>query len=157
MSGRTPTGTPVVLARERFRVTMSDTDAARVIYFGAPARWTERMLSTWLADAGAPLSKSLDSGFGDPVVHAEMSYRAPLRLDDQVSATLSLSRRTERSLTFHAAFALGPGSASVVEVWLTKAHVRFGPDGAEAVPLGGPLLAVIDAAADRAGPVFRST
>ncbi|TVT24149.1 acyl-CoA thioesterase [Amycolatopsis acidiphila] len=126
---------------------MCDTDAARLIYFGAPARWAERLLTTWLADVGCPLSKSLDSGFGDPVVHAEMTYHSPLRLDDEVNATLSLIRRTERSLTFHCGFGLGSGPATAVEVRLTKVHVRFGPDGAEAVPLAGPLLDALVAAA----------
>lgn len=136
----------VELARNRFRVTMVDTDAARVIYFGAPTRWAEQLLTTWLADVGAPLSKSLDSGFGDPVVHAEAAYHAPLRLDDQVSATLSLARRTKRSMTFRCAFALDVNASPAVEVWLTKVHVRFGPDGPESVPIDGPLLAALDAA-----------
>jgi acyl-CoA thioesterase FadM len=76
-----------------------------------------------------------------------MAYRVPLRLDDEVSATLSVSRRTERSLIFHCAFGLDSSAATAVEVWLTKVHVRFGPDGTEAVPLAGPLLAALDAAA----------
>lgn len=137
----------VVLARDRFRVTMADTDAARVIYFGAPVVWVERLLTTWLADVGAPLSESLDSGFGDPAVHLEVAYRAPLRLDDQVTGTLSLVRRSEQSLTFHCTFALGPDASPAVEVWLTKVHVRVGPDGLHAVPIDGPLRDALDAAA----------
>jgi hypothetical protein len=65
-SEEAPSERHVVLARDRFRVTMSDTDAARLIYFGAPARWAQRLLTTWLADVGTPLSKSLDSGFDAP-------------------------------------------------------------------------------------------
>jgi acyl-CoA thioesterase FadM len=147
VSGELSLGQHVVLARDWFRVTMSDTDAARVIYFGAPAQWAERLLCNWLADAGAPLSKSLDAGFGDPVVHVEMTYRGPLRLDDQVTATLSLARRTKSSMTFHFAFALDADSSPAVEVWLTKVHVHFGPGGLEAVPIAGPLLTALDAAA----------
>lgn len=141
----------VVLAGDRFRVTMSDTDAARVIYFGAPADWAERLLTGWLADVGAPLSKSLDSGFGDPAVHLEITYHAPLRLDDLVIGTLYLTRRTERSLTFHCTFALG-ADASAVDVWLTKVHVHVGQDGPRAVPIDGPLLAALKAAESGAQP-----
>jgi acyl-CoA thioester hydrolase len=56
------------LARERFRVAMSDTDAAQVIYFGAPTRWTERLVTTWLADVKHPTSELLAAGFGMPAV-----------------------------------------------------------------------------------------
>lgn len=137
----------LLLAREQFRVVMGDTDAARVIYFGAPLRWAERLMTTWFADAGLPTSNAIDSGRGYPAVRTEVAYRSPLRLDDRVFGTLSTGGVTNRSVTFHAQFATGLATAPAVEVWLTKVHVRFGVDrvdGAEAIPLDTSLLAALD-------------
>ncbi|WP_319457042.1 MULTISPECIES: acyl-CoA thioesterase [unclassified Mycobacterium] len=134
----------IVLAREQFRVVMGDTDAARVIYFGAPLGWAERLMTTWLADAGLPTSVTLDSGRGYPAVRAEVSYHSALRLDDRVFATLLTGAITNRSVTFHAQFATGFATAPAVEVWLTKVHVRFGADGSDAIPLDPSLLAAFD-------------
>ncbi|HET6735226.1 acyl-CoA thioesterase [Mycobacterium sp.] len=134
----------ILLAREQFRVVMGDTDAARVIYFGAPLGWAERLMTTWFADAGLPTSSTIDSGRGYPAVRAEVAYRSPLRLDDQVFGTLLTGAITNRSVTFHAQFATGFEAPPAVEVWLTKVHVRFDVDGSEAIPLDASLLAAFD-------------
>lgn len=113
------------LARDRFRVAMGDTDAAQVIYFGAPARWAERLATTWLADVKFPTSELLAAGFGMPAVHAELTYRSPLRLDDPVEGTLWLHRKSARSVTWRAEFTRPAESPPAVEVLLTQVHVRI--------------------------------
>lgn len=133
----------VLLARDRFRVVMGDTDAARVIYFGAPLRWSERLMTTWFADIGLPTSHTIDHGGGYPAVHTEVVYRAPLRLDDEVFATLWVDQVANSSLIFHSQFTTDPGAAPAVEMWLTKVHVRSDEDGLQAVPLDPSLLAVL--------------
>jgi acyl-CoA thioester hydrolase len=122
------------LARERFRVAMGDTDAAQVIYFGAPARWAERLVTTWLADVKFPTSGLLAAGFGMPAVHAELTYHSALRLDDPVEATLWLHRKSVRSVTWRAEFANPAGSTPAVEVLLTQVYTHVGEGRLVAVP-----------------------
>jgi acyl-CoA thioester hydrolase len=122
------------LARERFRVAMSDTDAAQVIYFGAPTRWTERLVTTWLADVKHPTSELLAAGFGMPAVRAELTYRGPLRLDDLVDASLWLHAKSARSVTWRAEFAACGESLPAVVVLLTQVYARLGAHRPVPVP-----------------------
>jgi acyl-CoA thioester hydrolase len=132
------------LARDRFRVAMSDTDAAQVIYFGAPARWAERLVTTWLADVKFPTSELLRAGYGLPAVRVELTYHKPLRLDDPVEATLWLERKSARSVTWRAEFARPGDSTPAVRVLLTQVHTRL--EGGRPVPIPWP-----DAMADLFG------
>ncbi|MCA2252140.1 acyl-CoA thioesterase [Mycobacterium intracellulare] len=85
-------------------MVMADTDAAQVIYFGAPLLWAERLVSTWLADVGCGTFDALANGYGLPAVRCEMEYASALRLDDRVQATLSVDTLSERSVTFRSEF-----------------------------------------------------
>jgi len=78
---------------------MGDTDAAQVIYFAAPTRWAERMASEWLAEADFTASRQRAAGHGMPAVHVELMYHGPLRLDDEIDATLWLDKVSMRSFT----------------------------------------------------------
>ena len=131
-----PGAEPVPLIRDRFRVTMGDTDAAQVIYFGAPTRWAERLMTTWLADVKFPTSELLASGYGLPAVRAELTYHKPLRLDDQVEATLWLQRKSARSVTWRAEFAHPGDSTPAVRVLLTQVYARL--EGGRPVPTPWP-------------------
>jgi hypothetical protein len=42
------------LVTDRFLVAMADTDATRVIYYGTPLRWAERLVTTWFVEVGFP-------------------------------------------------------------------------------------------------------
>lgn len=103
MSDRAPDSSSL-LTRSSFRVVMADTDAAQVIYFGAPLLWAERLVSTWLADVGCGTFDALANGYGLPAVRCEMEYASALRLDDRVQATLSVDTLSERSVTFRSEF-----------------------------------------------------
>lgn len=124
----------------KFRVSMGDTDAAGIIYFAAPARWTERLIGDWLAESGIPTSSMLSSGFGLPAVHVELSYHCPLRLDDVVQGTLRLHAKSQHSVTWRAEFALStdesPACPAVV-VSIKQVHTRL--DGPEPVPVELPV------------------
>ena len=132
----------------RFRVPMGDTDAAQIIYFGSPVRWAERLFTDWLATIGMPTSEVLRAGFGLPAVHAELSYRRPLRLDERVRGELRLHHRSARSITWRCEFfpddAEDDGGVAV-EVLITQVYVRIDPAGPVAVPLPGQLLAHLPA------------
>jgi acyl-CoA thioester hydrolase len=140
----------------RFRVPMGDTDAAQIIYFGAPMRWAERLFTDWLATIGMPTSEVLRAGFGLPAVHAELSYRRPLRLDERVRGELRLHRRSARSITWRCEFFPDDDEADdggvAVEVLITQVYARIDPAGPVAVPLPGVLLAHLPAPSDLPGP-----
>lgn len=129
---------------------MADTDAARVIYFGVPTRWTERLITDWLASVGSPVSETLAAGFGSPAVHAELTFHSPLRLDDVVAAELTCERVSRRSITYCAKFSPTVGTDAgqpAVLVRLTQVHVRSEPDGTvSAVELPARLSAALSAA-----------
>lgn len=124
------------LARDRFRVAMSDTDAARVIYFGAPARWAERLVTAWLADVKFPISGLLAAGFGMPAVHVELSYHRALRLDDLVEASLWVDKKSARSVTWRADFTRSSEFPVAVQALLTQVYARI--DGDVPVPVPWP-------------------
>lgn len=129
------------LATETFRVTMGDTDAAQLIYYGAPLRWAERITSSWLCSIGRPTSAALTSGRGFPAVHSETSYHAPLRLDDEVRAELWVDKHSTRSFTLRTDF-YGPGAESPsVLVRVTQVHVEVVDDGIRAIPLPDDMIA----------------
>jgi len=129
------------LLHRRFRVAVGDTDAAQVIYFAAPTRWAERLSSEWLADVGFPTSKMLAAGFGLPAVHCELTYHSPLRLDDEVDATLWLDKLSTRSLTFRSDFALIGAPRPAVRMHLTQVYVRTSGAVPESLPLPEGLVA----------------
>lgn len=126
-----------------FRVSMGDTDAARVIYFGAPIRWAERLVTTWLADVGCPTSEALRGGYGLPAVHCELDYAYPLRLDDRVQATLWIDRRSERSVTFRSEFAADGETKPGVVVRVTQVQAATEGGRLRAVALLPKLAAAL--------------
>jgi acyl-CoA thioester hydrolase len=143
------------LLRRRFLVAMGDTDAAQVIYFAAPARWAERMASEWLADCGFGTSKQLASGFGMPVVHVELTYRSPLRLDDEVDATLWLDKLSTRSYTLRSEFRLAGTQEPAVQMLITQVYAQVSGEALESRPLPDELAAHLTGATHRAPDLAR--
>jgi acyl-CoA thioester hydrolase len=142
-AGRAGVGsTPLHLSS--FRVAMADTDAARVIYFGAPLRWSERLVTTWLADADCGTWQMLNDGHGLPAVHCEVDYASALRLDDVVSASLWMDRWTRRSVTFRSEFRLDDAPEPSVVVRVTQVGVETHPDALRSVELMPKLVAALE-------------
>ncbi|CAM5692469.1 acyl-CoA thioesterase [Streptomyces canus] len=128
------------LLRRRLRVTMGDTDAAQVVYFAAPARWAESMMSEWMAIAGFATSRLLAAGFGTPAVHAEFTYRSCLRLDDELDGCLRLDRLSQRSFTLRSDFALVGVSEPAVQIRLTQVYARTSGAALEVLLLPDELV-----------------
>lgn len=122
---------------------MGDTDAARVIYFGAPIRWAECLVTSWLADIGCPTSQALRDGYGLPAVHCELDYGSPLRLDDRVQATLWIDHRSERSVTFRSEFAHEGETKPAVVVRVTQVQAATDGEQLRAVALLPRLAAAL--------------
>jgi acyl-CoA thioester hydrolase len=126
---------------DRFRVPMADTDAAQIIYFGAPVRWAERLATGYVADIGLPTSALLASGHGMPAVDLHVRYRRPLRLDDQVQGELRVYRRSSRSITWQCDFFRKGETELAVQVHLTQVSVKMADGEPSAVPLPPELIA----------------
>ena len=137
------------LSTQRFRVPMGDTDAAQIIYFGAPVGWAERLATSYLADIGVPTSAVLASGRGLPAVDLHVVYRRPLRLDEWVRGELRVQRRSARSITWRCDFYPDDQSRDdqspdsqpelAVRVFLTQVSVRITDGQPSPVPLPAEL------------------
>lgn len=77
-----------VLRRDRIRVHMGDTDAARVIYFATPYRWREALFTDHLAASGHPLRSLIDDDVMCPSVESGARYLGPVRVDDELDVRL---------------------------------------------------------------------
>lgn len=64
------------------RVYYEDTDAGGVVYYANYLRYFERGRTEYLRDRGVSVGEMARKGFVFPVVHLEISYRAPARHDD---------------------------------------------------------------------------
>ena len=122
---------------------MADTDSARVIYFGAPIRWAERLVTTWLADVGCPTSGALRDGYGLPAVHCELDYASALRLDDRVQGSLWVDRHTRRSVTFRSDFIRQGDVTPAVVVRVTQVQAATDGEQLRAVVLQPKLVAAL--------------
>ncbi|MEH0421435.1 acyl-CoA thioesterase [Streptomyces sp. B21-083] len=140
------------LLRRRFRVAMGDTDAARVIYFAAPARWAESMMSEWLVRAGFATSRLLADGLGTPAVHTEITYLSCLRLDDELDACLRLERVSVRSFTLRSDFRLVGAPKPAVVMRLTQVYARTSGPALELLPLPEELVARLEGRVGSGGP-----
>ncbi len=70
------------------RVYWEDTDAGGIVYYANYLRFLERARTEWLRALGrAQHALALDPGILFTVVHVEVSYRAPARLDDLLVVT----------------------------------------------------------------------
>lgn len=123
----------------RFRVTMADTDAAQLIYFGAPLRWAESLLTGYLAGIGVPLSGLLANGLGLPAVRLTVSYRSPLRLDDHVRGELRAHSHSRRAITWRCEMFREGEQPAAVEVLITQVAVQLSDGNPAAVALPGVL------------------
>jgi acyl-CoA thioesterase FadM len=83
----------------RMRIPISDIDGARLIYFAAPAAWSERVMSDWMASELRPTSELFASGTAFPVVSTQSTFHAPLRQDDLVDLVLGTVRVGRSSFT----------------------------------------------------------
>ena len=150
-----PTTGPIsaqLLSTEFFRVPMGDTDAAQIIYFGAPVRWAERLFTGYLAEIGLPTSAVLASGRGMPAVDMHVTYRQPLRLDDEVRGELRVHRRSARSITWQCDFFKIGESLLAVRVVTTQVSVKMANGRPSPVLLPAELVSRLDSTTGGAGP-----
>jgi YbgC/YbaW family acyl-CoA thioester hydrolase len=132
--------------RQVFPVTMASVDAVGIVFFGAYWSWFESAFEGYItAVSGSSWREVLASGLAMPVVHAEMEYRQPLRLSEDVTVEIRLTKLGSRSIHFHADFRNGSGEL-VAEA--KTVNVVVGTDGMNEVDMPGWLVA--SAEGDRA-------
>lgn len=83
------------------KVFYEDTDAGGVVYHANYLKYMERGRSLWLEDLGfthTRLAQELDIGF--VVTHADVHFKAPARLDDNLQVTVAIDTMRRASLQF---------------------------------------------------------
>lgn len=130
--------------RETFSVTMDSVDAVGIVFFGAYWNWYENTFERFVAAAsGTSWREVLASGLAMPIVHADIDYLRPLRLSDEVTVEMRLTRLGSRSIHFEARFSDSGGEAvaeaRTVNVLTTGGDLRTAamPDWLEAAVDGG--------------------
>lgn len=128
-----PPRTEPILSRQR-RIRMVDTDAARLIYFGAVYSWAEALFTDWLAGLGRPLTSVLEAGIGLPAVRSEAHYLHPLGLDDEVELQLRANHVGEHSFSLLTTVYRIPDHCESVQVRIWHAYVELRPRAGTSTP-----------------------
>jgi acyl-CoA thioester hydrolase len=85
--------------RWRFRVYYEDTDLSGVVYYANYLKFMERARTEWLRTLGFEMSAMAENhGCQFVVQRAAIEYRAPARLDDELTATVTLGRHSHARL-----------------------------------------------------------
>jgi acyl-CoA thioester hydrolase len=85
----------------RARVYWEDTDGGAIVYYANYLRFLERSRTEWLRSHGHSQSElAVQPGILFAVVHLEVNYRAPARLDDEISITCEPHLQGGTSLRF---------------------------------------------------------
>ncbi|MBS0432733.1 MAG: tol-pal system-associated acyl-CoA thioesterase [Proteobacteria bacterium] len=104
----------------RLRVYWEDTDAGGVVYHAGYLRFLERARTEWLRALGLGQTELREErGVLFVVRGITVAYDKPARLDDELDATVALSRHRSASLELQQALLRAPAG----EV-LTRAQVR---------------------------------
>jgi YbgC/YbaW family acyl-CoA thioester hydrolase len=87
--------------RYKFRVKFSDTDMAGIAHFANFFRYMEQAEHEFLRSLGTSVhDTSRELLVSWPRVHAECTYSAPLRFDDEVEAHLLICEKRHRSIRY---------------------------------------------------------
>ncbi len=82
------------------RVYWEDTDGGGIVYYANYLKFAERARTEWLRSLGFDQSKLRDTaGIQFVVREANIRYRAPARLDDQLTITVEPQLLTQHKIT----------------------------------------------------------
>lgn len=128
------------LVAQRMRVILGDTDTSGVLYYAAPMRWADTLISGWLADTGVQLDDLIFSNQGSRTVHGEVTHHSSLRALDEVDGTLWCHRRSRRSYTLRAEFRAVEQAEPASVVLITQVYVEGRGADARAAELPAMLV-----------------
>lgn len=82
------------------RVYIEDTDAGGIVYYVNYLKFMERARTEWLRALGFQHYTLLDEDFLFVVRHADIDYRRPARIDDELDVSAAVERAGRASLDF---------------------------------------------------------
>ena len=83
------------------RVYWEDTDGGGIVYYANYLRFLERARTEWLRARGQSQSElARTAGILFAVVHLELSYLSPARLDDELAVSVEVAPEGRASLRF---------------------------------------------------------
>lgn len=82
------------------RVYIEDTDAGGIVYYVNYLKFMERARTEWLRALGFQHYTLLDDDFLFVVHRAEVDYRRPARIDDELRVSAAVERHGRASLQF---------------------------------------------------------
>lgn len=127
-------GVPTITVRDRVR--LSDTDSSGLIYYGAVTTWlTRAQAELYLALGFRPRADNLPSPM-TPVVNANISYHAPLRLADPYELRAWIDEAGTTSLAV--GFEVTCAGTRCLTARMT--HVHLDPDTHRPAPLPEAFL-----------------
>ncbi len=106
-------------------VRMRDTDATGALFFGAAFEIAVEAFEEWLYVRGIRLEKET---FALPIVHAEATYLAPVKLGDLLQIQLKVKKMGITSFTTEASFKQGCVTITHVAVAKGTGHKIEIPD-----------------------------
>lgn len=128
--------------REVFAITMESVDAVGIVFFGAYWNWFESTFEGYIAAAsGSSWREVLASGLAMPVVHAEIDYKRPLRLSEEITVEMRLTKVGSRSVHFQADFRNESGELAARA---RTVNVVVGTDGLNEVDMPLWLIQAVD-------------
>lgn len=116
------------------KVFLREVDATGRIYFGVVFNYAIEAFEYWMEQKGKNLKDWFSLGYCFPVVHAEANYLSSLSVSDEVIATISLKKMSERSFTILTNIHNKKTKQPAVEVTLIHAFVREGEQKASKIP-----------------------
>ena len=123
MTQSAPVDTPT-LFKHRLRVYWEDTDAGGVVFYANYLKFFERARTAWLRALGVG-QQALREATGAIfiVTDTRVRYRAPARLDDELSVTVELRQRGTASMTIAQQAWRGDVAAGTL---LAEGEIRIG-------------------------------
>lgn len=134
----------VMFTAER-RVSLQDTDATGVLYFGQQFKMALEVFEEFLKFKGFPLRALLDSEYLMPVVHTEGDYLAPVQVDDELLISMKIERMGTSSITL--GFEFSDSARGIVVGRVKIVHVVVGRETRASVPIPSFLRALLEHAA----------
>lgn len=121
-------------------IHLHDTDAAGRVYFAHVLRLAHEGYEAWMSALGFPLGELLaNARYALPIVHAEADFSQPLRVGDEISLDVGVSRVGASSFTVVCQLRKGlKPAARVVTV-----HVAVVPKTGKKVALPARLRAAL--------------
>ncbi len=113
--------------RYPIRVEFAETDLAGIVHFSHYFCYMERAEHAFFRSLGLSVHLRLNGRVvGWPRVHADCSWQAPLKFEDEIEVHLLVRKKTKRSITYQ--FRFFTGDQQVARGSIKVACVAFDPE-----------------------------